>query len=82
MTDPRGGPGGRGPTIILRPNRDPKGRKIFFGDWLPPTPSKGLEDLDPPLLSQGLDLALLCTYQCKPRGGGGGGGECGQGGGI
>ena len=51
--------------------------KKFFGDWLPPTPSKGLEDLDPPppLLSQGLDLALLCTDQCKPRGGGGGAGK-------
>ena len=62
-------PGGAGHPFIFRPNRDPKGRKIFWetGSSLPHlrvwrtwTP--------PPPLSQGLDLALLCTDQCKLKG--------------
>ena len=48
MADPREGPGGPGPPIIFRPNRDPKGRKNFFWRPAPPTLSKGLDDLDPP----------------------------------
>ena len=41
-------PGGAGHPLFLDQTEAPKGRKIFFGDWLPPTPSKGLEDLEPP----------------------------------
>ena len=47
MADPREGPGGPGPLIIFRPNRN-----FFWGDRLPPPPSKGLDDLDPPLISR------------------------------
>ena len=36
MADPREGPGGPGPPIVFRPNRDPKAEIIFLGDRLPP----------------------------------------------
>ena len=55
------GPGGPGHPLFLDQTRDPKDRKNVF--WRPPPlPSKGLDDLNPPL-SQGLDLALLFTTQ-------------------
>ena len=55
---------GPGPPIIFSPNRDPKGRKNFFWRPAPPSPlSKGLDDLNPPPLSQDLDPALLFTTQ-------------------
>ena len=47
MADPREGPGRRGPPIIFRPNRNPKGRKKFFWRTAPPL-SKGLDALTPP----------------------------------
>ena len=42
-------PGGPGHPLFLDQTRDPKGQKNFF--WRPPPlPSKGLDDLNPPLL--------------------------------
>ena len=80
MADPREGPGGRGSPLSFRPNRDPKGRKTFFGDWLPPTPSKGLEDLDPPYYLKVWIWHCYAPINVNPVGGGGGrGGEGGAG---
>ena len=53
-------PGGAGHPLFLDQTETRRAEKIFLGDR--PPPSKGLDDLDPPL-SQGLDLALLFTTQ-------------------
>ena len=65
MADPGEGPGEPALPLILRPNCSPKSRKMF---WTPPALSRGLDD-HPPLLSQGLEPALVrvclrCNWQC------------------
>ena len=56
VANPWEGPGGAAP-LIFRQNWGLKGRKNFL-EAAPPF-SKGVNDCHPPLVSQGLDLALL-----------------------
>ena len=76
-----GDPGGAGHPLFLDQTEAPKGRKIFFGDWLPPTPSKGLEDLEPPPPYY-LKVWIWNCYAPINVNPVGGGGKCGQGVGI
>ena len=57
-------PGGAGLPLFLDQTETQRAEKNFFGDRPSPRPlSKGLDDLEPLPLSQGLDLALLFTTQ-------------------
>ena len=56
-------PGGPGLPLFLDQTETRRAKKIFFGDRPPPhPPSKGLDDLDPLPLSQGLDLEPLLAF--------------------
>ena len=65
-------PGGPGLPLFLDQTETRRAKKIFLGDRPPPPhpPSKGLDDLDPLPLSQGLDLEpLLACEQAFNRAG-------------
>ena len=73
-------PGGAGHPLFLDQTETRKAEKFFLETGSPlPHLRVWRTWTPPPLLSQGLDLELLCTYQCKPRGRGGGGGSAGKG---
>ena len=55
------GLGGPGLPLFLDQTETRRAEKNFFGYRPPPPPSKGLDDLEPLPLSQGLDLILLFT---------------------
>ena len=63
-------PGGAGHPLVLDQTETRKAEKLFL-ETGSPLPHLRVWRTWTPLLSQGLDLALLCTYQCKPRVGGG-----------
>ena len=59
-------PGGPGLPLFLDQTETRRAKKIFLGDRPPPPPhppSKGLDDLDPLPLSQGLDLEPLLACE-------------------
>ena len=67
-------PGGAGHPLVLDQTKTRKAEKLFLETGSPlPHLRVWRTWTPPPPLFQGLDLALLCTYQCKPRGEGGGG---------
>ena len=63
-------PGGAGHPLVLDQTETRKAEKLFLETGSPLPHLRVWRTWTPPPLSQGLDLALLCTYQCKPRGGG------------